>query len=595
MQNVRKKVCFIAVLFFVSLQSVVWGSNAPLRPVSFENLYIDDFFWYFQFRSQRLNTLPVVWNRLAEKGLLTGKYSGRDLEDADLYQLLETMSYIYVVEPDSLQFGRLDSLAALIPEKISRDTDFSWLKHSRKGAHPHHYQMAAFYRAALAYTKIGGQRPLLHWALENAEKLCEQIMEKPEKMNGRDLHPNMALVLGDFYVLTKNENFLRTASLMLDKMKDKEWGQELGYYYAAQAWIRGLEDNKTAVKENHNYWLDAVSRTMRITGGFSAHPAALPETRFSLPETMANMEWCLRLYEVTQDTRCMELYERALYNELRGGISYYGGYIPHNLEMDEQKELVRDSIDRAPLSQIIPLIRNLAVQPDYYYSTQNDTAIYVNQYFRGEVTIKTKNLDLKLSTMSSMPWVGGFYMDVLTDHPQTLTFYLRVPSWMTNDCVESMGRYQYVPQRNSLRLSVNGTDLPIKIENGFLKVSGTWKKNDRIIFDFLSNVRKILPTSKTTTDTMQVAYQRAPFVFCQEEPDSILQKQDKYAVYLSESLAAKFALDLMGGVQTLEGKAYDLSADSVSERLLLLTPYFSRGQRGSRSAKIWYPYFTKRK
>lgn len=595
MQNVWKKVCFIAVLFFVSLQNMVWGSNAPLRPVSFENLYIDDFFWYFQFRSQRLNTLPVVWNRLTDKGLLTGKYSGRSLEDADLYQLLETMSYIYVVEPDSLQFGRLDSLAALIPEKISRETDFSWLKHPRKGAHPHHYQMAAFYRAALAYTKSGGQRPLLHWALENAKTLCDRILDKPEKMNDRDLHPNMASVLGDFYVLTQNENFLRTASLMLDKMKDKDWGQELGYYYAAHAWIRGLEDNKTAVKENHSYWQDAVSRTMRITGGFSAHPAALPETRFSLPETMANMEWCLRLYEVTQDTRCMELYERALYNELRGGISYYGGYISHNLEIDEQKEVMRDSIDRAPLSQIIPLIRNLAVLPNYYYATQNDTAVYVNQYFRGEVSIKTKKLDLKLSTMSSMPWVGGFYMDVLTDQPQTFTFYLRVPSWMTNDCVESMGRYQYVPQRNLLRLSVNGTELPIKIENGFLKVPGTWKKNDRIIFEFLSAVRKILPTSKAATDTMQVAYQRAPFVFCQEEPDSVLQKQDNYAVYLDESLAAKFALGLMGGVQTLEGKAYDLSTDSVSEHLLLLTPYFSRGQRGSRNTKIWYPYFTKRK
>ena len=595
MQNIRKKVGAIVALLWISLHGLVWGHNTLLRPVSFENLYIDDFFWYFQFRSQRINILPVVWQRLADKGLFSGKYTARDLEDADLYQLLETMSYIYVVEPDSLQQGRLDSLANLIPEKISQNTDFSWLSQPRKNRHSQHYQMAAFYRAALAYTRAGGQRPLLHWALENAEKLCGQILAKPERLKKRDLHPNMVLMLGDFYVLTQNMSFLKAASLMLDEMEGEKWGQEQGYYYAAQAWVRGLERDFKSVKENYDYWKNAVHRTMRITGGFSAQPAGLSAKRFGLLETIANMEWCIRLYGVTQDARCMDLYERALYNELRCGISFNGRGIAHNLEVDEEEGMVRDSIEQVPLRQVIPLIRSIAVLPNYYYATQNDTAVYINQYFRGEVTINTQKLNLKLSTMSSMPWEGGFYMDILTEKPQTCTFYLRVPSWGTNECSESMGRYRYLPKNNLLSLSVNGDDRPVIIENGFLKVSGIWKKNDRIVFNFLSTVRKIQPSGNVGSDTMRIAYQRAPFVFCFETRDSVMQKQYNGAVCLTEGLASKFALGMIGGVQTLEGKIYDENADTLVGRPLLLTPFFSKGQRGSCRTKIWFPYFTKDK
>lgn len=595
MQNVRKKMGAIVVLIWVSLHSLVWGNNMLLRPVSFENLYIDDFFWYFQFRSQRVNILPVIWQRLSDKGLFSGKCTARDLEDADLYQLLETMSYIYVVEPDSLQRGRMDSLVNLIPERISRETDFSWLRHPRKDKHSQHYQMAAFYRAALAYTRAGGQKPLLHWALENAENLCTQVLAEPECLKDRDLHPNMVLALGDFYVLTQNMSFLKTASLMLDKMEGKKWGQEQGYYYAAQAWIRGLEHDTKSVKENYDCWKNAVHRTMRITGGFSAHPAVLSENRIGLLETMANMEWCIRLYSVTQDNRCMELYERALYNELRCGTSFNGRGIVHNLEVNEEDGMVRDSIDQVPLQQVIPLIRSIAVLPDYYYATQNDSVVYVNQYFRGEATIKTQKLNLKLSTMSSMPWEGGFYMDILTEKPQACTFYFRVPSWGTNECSESMGRYGYLPKNDLLSLSVNGEDRPVIMENGFLKISGTWKKNDRIVFNFLSTVRKIQASENAGSDTMHIAYQRGPFVFCLETTDSVMQKLNHGAVCLTEGLATKFALNMIGGVQTLEGKIYDQNADSLVGQPLLLTPFFSKGQRGSSRTKIWFPYFTKDK
>ena len=119
------------------------------------------------------------------------------------------------------------------------------------------------------------------------------------------------------------------------------------------------------------------------------------------------------------------------------------------------------------------------------------------------------------------------------------------------------------------------------------------KKNDRILFDFLSSVRKIVPKESTEYDTMQVAYQRAPFVFCQEEPDTVFQKHQQTAVCLTEGLAARFALGLMGGVQTLEGKLYYLKEDSLQSDAILLTPFFAKGQRGRMNTKIWFPYFIK--
>lgn len=596
MPNVKKIGWLLAIILWCSFVGKADGNNGNLlRPVSFEHLYIDDFYWYFQFRSQRVNTLPVIWNRLAANGLLDGKYMNKDLEDADLYHLLETMSYIYVVEPDSLQRGRLDSLAALVPKGFSDQTETTWLKHARKESHPLYYQMAAFYRAAFAYTRAGGQKPLLHWALQHAERLSSALLQKSDKIKERDLHPNMVLALGDFYLLTQNDIFLKAAALMQKQMDGKNWGQEQGLYYAAQAWLAGLTGDRKVLEENHACWKEAVNRTMRITGGFSVHPEAVPETRFALLETMANMEWCIRLYAVTQDARCMELFERAMYNELRAGISFHGGYMARNLEMDEQKELVRDSISQVPLNQAISLIRNLAVLPDYYYATQNDTTIYINQYFRGEVTVKTQKLNMKLSTMSSMPWAGGFYMDIIADTPQNCTFYLRVPSWMTDDCLEGMGRYRYLPQSKQMSLLINGVNKPIRVENGFIRISGTWKKDDRIVFTFFSAVRTVLPKDTTEQVVPSLAYQRAPFVYCQEELNPILQQQRACKVLLKESAPTRFALGLAGGVQIIEGRLYDLKSDSLQGKPLLLTPYFARGQRGSANTKIWFPYFTKDK
>ncbi len=584
----------IAILFgilFLPLKG--WADNRNvLCPVSFENIYIDDFFWYYQFHAQQQNSLPSIWNRLKVQGFFEGRYQKRDLEDADLYQLLETMSYINFVEPDSLLWERLDTLASLVPHELAVNTNCSWLKYPRKESHPLYYQLAAFYRAALAYTRSGGQRDLLHWALQNAEQLSRYIVENPKKIRTKDLHPNMVLALGDLYVLTNNKLLLQAAEVMLREMSSENWGKEQGYYYAAQAWSSALNGQNGVLKENHNLWKKAVNQTMRVTGGFSVHDT-LPVTQIDLLETIANMEWCFRLYAATCDPRCMELYERILYNELRAAVPYHGNYVAHDLTVGLENNLMRDPIDEVPMGKLIPLLRNIAVLPDYYYATYQDTCIYINQYFRGEVRIKNKKLDLKLSAMSSMPWEGGYYIDVLSEQPQSCTFYLRVPAWMTDDCLEDLGRYRFIPVKKHLRFVVNGKELPIDIENGFLKVSGTWKKNDRILFDFLSSVRKIVPKESTEYDTMQVAYQRAPFVFCQEEPDTVFQKHQQTAVCLTEGLAARFALGLMGGVQTLEGKLYYLKEDSLQSDAILLTPFFAKGQRGRMNTKIWFPYFIK--
>lgn len=566
-----------------------------LQPVSFENLYIDDFYWYFHFRAQRANTLPIVWHRLLANGLLEGKYAPGGLEDGDLYQLLETMSYISLVEPDSVQRGRIDSLAALIPASSAGELDFSILKKQRRNAHPRDYQLAAFYRAAEAYTRAGGQRPLLDWALKNAELLAREVLQEPRKLRDRNLHPSMVLALGDFYQLTHNRSFLDAAQAMLRKIPTRNWGVEQGYLEAADAWLGALTGDRTALTANSRRWQNAVNRTMRITGGFSADSLAVPATRYSLYESMADMEWCLRLYEGFQDARYMELYERILYNELRTGISFYGGYVARNLQVDDKDVLLRDSVSQAPLEQVIPLMRNLAVLPNFYYSVQNDTAVYVNQYFRGEATIKSDKLNLKLSTMSSMPWTGGFYMDIQTDQPQTCTFYLRMPGWMTDECLDGIGRYRYLPEKEQLRLAVNNITQPVKVENGFLKISGTWKNNDRITFNFLSQVRRVVPQENCHSDSSVLAYQRGPFLFSLELPDSVMQTQKNFLVDYDEGLGVSFALGFLGGVQVLSGNLYEQRTDTLLSHKFQLTPYFSRGQRGSSKVKIWFPYFIKEK
>lgn len=538
-----------------------------LNPVSFENILPDDFFWYYQQLALSQNTLPHIWNRLYPDNNIPNRMNSADVYSGCL--LLECMAYVHHALPDSLGRQRIDLLARCLEgARIPKE----------------HKDRAQFYRAALAYKRIAGKQPLWNRTLKEAREFAQGILARPNSRYDC-MHPNMPIALGDFYNITSDSVFLKAALCLLQKMKPYGWKEEQACYYAAQVWIKALAGDNCGVQQNLQLWQQCVDHTKRVTGGFCADKQGKQQNGFSLLETTAAMEWCSRLFLATRNVQCMEIYEQMMYNELRTAFSPLGMSVPENLYVPFEKTLTRDSVNAVPEQLLLQMARNIAVLPDMYYATEADTAVYVNQYFRGETQIKTKILDFKLSTMSSMPWYGGFYMDVVADSPQKCTFLLRVPNWAMPVDTSSVGPFRLLSKNNRLVLAVNGQRKPLVVENGFLKLSGVWHNGDRITFNFLSPVRKIV--AKNESKITKIAFQRGPFVFCMQ-PDNEAMAKKSECVNVNESMPVRFQASDTGGVQLLECNVYPSNNKAQTPQKAVLIPFFSRKQGAKLHTILWF-------
>lgn len=586
----RRSLIFFFSILFCFLTDVLMA-RPVLKPVSFENFYIDDFYWYFKFKAQKDTSLPSVWHRLEKQGTFDDKGQLSGVDDADLYLLLETMSYIYMVEPDSVMKGRMDRIAGMIlRKKPSLDNEFRVLDSQAKM--PRMYQIAAFYRAAVAYHKAGGKMELAKEAFRHADVLCRKVERKFFPFKKKDYHPYLVLALGDLFMLTDNESYLKASRRILRKMKYMEKTKLQAAYYAAEAWICGLSGDSLRLEKNLQTWEDAVNSSMRLTGSFSADRQLCDNMPVSVLEAIDYMEWSKRLYYTTYDVRCMDLFERSLYNELCAGISYYGDYVSDRLMLPEDGRIRPVPIERAPVTKLLSFLRYVAMVPETFYAL-TDSAVYIHHYSRNEVKINHGSMNLKLRSISSMPWYGGFYIDVVCDQPQTCSFYFRVPSWVTEDCLYGAGRYQFMPVRHRMGLLVNGSSVRMNIENGFLKVSGTWKNGDRITYNFHAAVLNVYEKKhEGKQETSHIAFQRGPFVYCLEE-NPYIPLAENYYLRRIEGFATSFILNINDGVQVIDGNLYSKDDEMKKALPFRAIPYFSWNKRGRGKSKIWFRYTEK--
>ena len=123
--------------------------------------------------------------------------------------------------------------------------------------------------------------------------------------------------------------------------------------------------------------------------------------------------------------------------------------------------------------------------------------------------------------------------------------------------------------------SLNGKQLDLDIEKGYVNLNRTWKKGDVIHLDLPMQARIISAHENVDAKKDLLAVQYGPLVYCAEEIDN---QQDVLEAEIGESsgFVAAFKPGLLGGINVLEGES------------LNLIPYYSWANRGSGKMNVWF-------
>jgi hypothetical protein len=285
--------------------------------------------------------------------------------------------------------------------------------------------------------------------------------------------------------------------------------------------------------------------------------------------------------------------ERTLYNGLISGVSLDGKsfFYPNPLESAGQHQ-------RSPWFGVAccpgNITRFIASVPGYVYAQQGDK-LYVNLFVGSTADIKLDNgRTVRLVQETRYPWDGAVKLTVNPDKAGAFTLNVRIPGWAHNEAAPSE-LYRFLDKvEEPVVLKLNGKPVPLKLENGYVALSRSWKKGDVLELTLPMPVRRVVANELVNADRGRVALQRGPIVYCAEWPDNPGGHVRNLLLPDSAKLTAEFKPDLLNGVTVIKGRAVGLSLDAQgkilkAEQDFTAIPYYAWANRGRGEMMVWIP------
>jgi DUF1680 family protein len=622
----------------------------PVQPVPFTAVHLNDVFWAPRIETNRLVTIPFAFEQCEKSGRMDNferaakALRGEELtnkrpppypfDDTDPYKVLEGASYALAVQPDPKMREYLDKLIAEIAAAQEPD-GYLYTARTINPQHPHRwsgtnrwtmdpidshelYNAGHLFEAAVAHYQATGETNLLVIAVKVANLLCNTF--SPDKLHIWPGHEIVEMGLAKLYRATGDPRYLDLAKFFLDvrgpggddyhqsRIKPVDQTEAVGhavragYLYSGMADVAALTGDERYVHAIDTIWNNVVGKKLYITGGIGAMGAGEAFGRnYQLPNlsaycetcaAVANDYWNLRLFLLHGDSKYIDVMERTLYNGLLSGVSLDGKrfFYPNPLESDGQHQ-------RSPWFGVAccpgNMTRFLASVPGYVYAQQGDN-IYVNLYAAGtaDITLE-KNQHINLTQETRYPWDGKVKLTVAPDKSSKFTLKVRIPCWARNEASPS-DLYKFSdPDSASPTLKLNGKNVPLTLEKGYVALQRSWRNGDVVELDLPMPVRRIAANKQVADDVGKVALQRGPLVYCVEWPDV----KDGHVVNLVLSdlapLAGEFRPDLLNGVETLTGKAESLRYVDAQKKLgkedveFTAIPYYAWANRGRGEMAVW--------
>ena len=610
-----------------------------------------------------------IHNFSVAAGKKKGEFGGFVFQDSDLYKWLEAASYSLMWHPDKELEAKIDSVVDLMGEAQQEDGYLdtyyiiNGLENRFTNLRDNHelYCLGHMLEAAVAYHQATGKDKLLAIGCAYADCVAREFGTEPGKRRGYPGHEVAELALVKLYHVTGNEAYLRLASYFIDERgqtpnyfaleeaahgREKGWNRTLGYgYYQADKPVReqteavghavravylysGMADvaretgDETLIKACETLWDDIVSRKMYITGAIGSSEFGEAFTfSYDLPNDTIYGETCAaiglvffarRMFELTRDSKYIDVMERAIYNGVISGMSLDGTsffYVnplevdPVACERDFRKSHVKPVRQKWFGCACCPpnLARLLSSITGYAYET-DQTALYMNLFVGGSIRTEIQDQPVSLEVATRYPWEELVTVTVKEAPSAPCTLAIRMPGWCRKSIVSVNGTVIHPSGNPSGSADAEGSsDSPnCHMEKGYLYLTRQWNPGDVVELCFSMPVERIQANPRVREDVGKCAVMRGPLVYCLEEADNgsglsriYLDHQPDFQVTYQE--------DLLGGVCAIRAKGRFLSdsgwesaplyqmyqTPSYEEKELTFIPYYAWANRGLGEMLVW--------
>lgn len=583
----------------------------------------------------------------------TGSFCSRyGFDDSDVYKSIEGAANSLRTHPDKKLEARVDSLIAKIARAQESDGYlYTWRtitenrkksgewnsddektqiliqaddpRWSKEDQHSHEtYCAGHLYEAAVAWYAATGKRNLLDVALKNAELVLNTF--GPGKLVKAPGHQEVEIGLVKLFQITGDKRFLEEARFFLDargygdaymqnnlKIRDQReavgHAVRLGYMFTAACDVTaldGVNDYREAMK---SVWEDIVGKKLYVTGGVGATGSNEGfSTPYELPNYSAYCEtcssiafvfWCQRMFQLTGESRYVDVLERTLYNALNAGLSLSGDAFFYPNPLESRKNMERTAWFTCACCPP-NLTRFFTALPGMFYA-KNGNDVYVNLYGASKTTVENINSKMQkvavdIAQQTNYPWDGDVKVLVNPAKPNTFALHLRIPGWAKGDALP-FDLYRFKEVEGVIGIKLNGQAIQPKFEQGYAVIERKWNKGDVVELELPMSVRRIAANPKVEADLHRVALQRGPLVYCLEGKDQSDNRVLNLYLPDEEPVQSSFESALLGGVQTLHFKGYVINKILSPEKVdmtpvnLKAIPYYAWANRGKDNMLVWLP------
>ena len=563
---------------------------------------------------------------------------GYSFDDTDPYKTLEGAAYILRSKEGGSK--RLEAYCDSVIDIIGRAQEpdgYLYTARTQNPADPHHwagdrrwvkeeelshelYNLGHMVESAVAHWQATGSKKFLDIACRYADVACKEVGPNPVQICVVPGHQIAEMAMARLYLATGQKKYLDFAKFLLDYRgktqirneysqshkpvveQDEAVGHAVraAYMYAGMADVAALTGDTAYIAAIDRIWDNIVTKKLYITGGIGATASGEAFGRnYELPNMSAYCETCAaignvyvnyRLFLLHGESKYYDVLERTLYNGLISGVSLQGNgfFYPNPLaSMGQHQRQAWFGCACCP-SNICRFIPSL---PGYVYAVK-DKNVYVNLFLSNQSTLTVSGKQVVMSLTTNYPWDGDILLTVDKNSAGPFTMKLRIPGWLQNKPVPS-DLYIYTDNKHlTATCSVNGHSIDTTpTADGYLTITGRWKKGDKIQLHFDMEPRTVRANNKVEADRGMVAVERGPLVYCAEHPDN---QFDIFSTLVNQKPQFRLGKDEIAGtpVTTIMTDAQTLDFDKegrlvTKDQTLTLIPYYAWCHRGSGKMRVW--------
>jgi DUF1680 family protein len=367
--------------------------------------------------------------------------------------------------------------------------------------------------------------------------------------------------------------------------------------------IAAIENDKAYLNAITKIWENLVYGKMYLTGGIGATGGnegfADP---FILPNMTAYCETCAsigdiffnhRLFLLHGQSKYIDVLEKTLYNSMLSGVSLSADrfFYPNPLESEghQQREAwFGCACCPSNIARFVPAI------PGYIYGVTNSD-LYVNLYISNEAHVNIGKKKVNISQKAGFPWDGKVELTLNPESAEKFNLKLRIPGWAQNEAIPG-GLYRFADKNTeSIKISVNGVEVPIALADGYVVISRKWKSGDKIEMNIPMPIRRVEADNRLAEDRNKIAFQRGPVIYCAEWPDNntgnvlnlIIKNDAVFTTGFESSLLDGTQVIRTTGAQTRKTKSGNI--ELLIDEPVTLIPYALWNNRGPGEMMIWFP------